>query len=132
MNSVSSPFLLLFRDATPEMYRSLAPEQRQELVRQWNAWYDGLVAEGKVEHGTPLEPQGRVVSGPRGEVITDGPFGETKEAIAGYFWLSVTDIDEATNIARGCPSLPLGISVEVRPIARFSPVLPDLHGRLPR
>jgi hypothetical protein len=86
-------------------------------MQEWNAWYDGLAAQGKVQHGHPLEPQVRVVSGPRGERVLDGPFAESKEAIGGYFLLTVADLEEATEIAQRCPSLRLGMTVEVRAIA---------------
>jgi hypothetical protein len=112
-----SPYLLIFRDASSDMYKAISPEQRQQLMQQWNAWYDGLAAQGKVQHGHPLEPTGRVVSGSRGERITDGPFAESTEGIGGYFFLTVRDLEEATEIARGCPSLSYGMSVEVRPIS---------------
>ncbi|MBI2515447.1 MAG: hypothetical protein HYV95_00900 [Opitutae bacterium] len=126
---MNSSFLLIFRDSNPGIYRTLTPERRQRLVQEWNAWYDDLAAQGKVQQGHPLEPGGRVVSGPRGEVVTDGPYAEAKEAVGGYFFLQVADLDEATAIAKHCPSLPLGLSVEVRPVAEFSPTLRELRGR---
>jgi hypothetical protein len=125
---VKSPFLLLFRDAPGDVYQGMSAEQRQQLMVQWNVWYDGLAAEGKVEHGHPLETQGRLVSGSRGERVTDGPFAESTESIGGYFFLLVRDLDEATEIARGCPSLRYGMRVEVRPIAVSCPTL-GVHGR---
>ncbi len=123
-----SPFLLIFRDTSNDVYKAMSPDQRQQLMQQWNAWYDGLAAEGKVEHGHPLEPQGRVVSGAKGERVTDGPFAEATEGIGGYFLLTVRDLDEATAIARRCPSLPYGMHVEVRPIADACATL-GVHGR---
>ncbi len=94
----------------------MSPQERQDLLEKWNAWFDGLVASGKLQSGHPLEPEGRTVSGPSGERITDGPFVETKEAIGGFFLLSVADIEEATAIARACPGLSYGMRVEVRPV----------------
>jgi hypothetical protein len=127
----SSPFLLLFRNAGPDVHAHLSPEQRAQLTKQWNDWYDGLAAQGKVQHGRPLGLQGRVVSGVGGQRVMDGPYAEAKEAIGGYFFLNVANLDEATEIAKGCPGLPLGLTVEVRPIAEFSPVLDGLRGRPP-
>src|SRR5690348_13924248 len=112
-----SPYLVIFRDASPDAYRNMSAERRQLLMRRGNVWYDGLAAAGKVEHGHPLEPRGRVVSGSHGERVTDGPFAESTEGIGGYFLLTVGDLDEATEIARRCPSLAHGMTVEVRPIA---------------
>jgi len=128
METKPSPFLLIFRDAPPDSYRMVSAEQRQQLLQQWNEWYDQLAQDGKVEHGHPLEPGGRIVSGPRGERIVDGPFAEATEVIGGYFFLNVSGLDEATEIARSCPSLPLGMSIEVRavggPCARLG-----IHGQ---
>ncbi len=118
-----SPYLLIFRDGNPEAYKRMSPEERQHLMEKWNTWYAGLAATGKVEHGSPLEPRGRVVAGADGRRVTDGPFAETTEAIGGYFVLGVADLDEATEIARGCPSLPYGMSVEVRPVAEVCATL---------
>lgn len=128
MATNTSPFLLIFRDSTPERYAALSPEQRQRLLQQWNSWYDGLAVQGKVQHGHPLESEARVVSGSHGERVVDGPFAEAKEAVGGYFLLTVSDIDEATEIAKHCPSLDLGISVEVRPVAEYCEAL-GVRGR---
>lgn len=121
------PFLLIFRDASPSAYKTLSAEERQKLMSQWNAWYDRLEAAGKVQHGHPLEPEGRVVA-MRGDRVVDGPFAESKEAIGGYFFLTVADLDEATAIAKECPSLPYGLTVEVRPLAQCCAVL-QVKGR---
>jgi hypothetical protein len=130
--SSASPYLLLFRNAGPDTHQHLSAEQRTQLTKKWNDWYDGLAAAGKVQHGRPLGLGGRVVSGASGERVVDGPYAETKEVVGGYFFLTVADIDEATAIAKGCPGLPLGLTVEVRPVADASPVLEDLRGRPPQ
>lgn len=128
----SSSFLLLFRNAGPDVHAHLNTEGRAKLTQQWNDWYESLAAKGKVEHARPLELGGRVVSGPRGERVTDGPYAEAKEIVGGYFFLKVADLDEATAIAQQCPGLPLGLTVEVRPVADVSPVLKDVPGRPPK
>lgn len=128
----TAPYLLLFRNAGPETHAGLTPKQREALAQRWNDWYDSLAAAGKVEHGQPLGLEGRVVSGRRGERVVDGPFAETKEVVGGYFMLNVADMDEATAIARQCPGLPLGLTVEIRPLAAVSPVLDAVRARAPR
>jgi hypothetical protein len=97
-------------------------------MEQWNAWYEGLAAAGKVQHGHPLQASGRVVSGTRGERVMDGPYLEAKEAIGGYFFLTVDSLEEATEIAQRCPSLSHGMIVEVRPIAEACETL-GVRGR---
>lgn len=123
METQTSAFLLLFRELDPDVYSGMTAGQRAELMDAWNAWYDGLAARGQVQHGHPLLPQARVVSGPKGERIVDGPFSEAKEAIGGYFMLTVSSFDEATEIAQRCPSLPYGMHVEVRQVADACPSL---------
>jgi hypothetical protein len=130
-NFSASPFMLLFRNAGPDVHAHLSAAQRAALTQQWNDWYDGLARQGKVQHGRPLALGGRVVSGPKGEHVVDGPYAETKEVVGGYIFLTVGDIDEATAVARQCPGLPLGLTVEVRPVADVSPVLAGVPGRDP-
>jgi hypothetical protein len=108
-------FLLLFRaplDDEPEP----SPEEMEGIFAEWFAWSERVGAEGKYHGGNPLEETGKVIRGETGETVTDGPFVESKEVLCGYFLISATDMDDALRIARGCPGLPSGMSVEVRPI----------------
>ena len=47
--------------------------------------------------------------------ITDGPFAETKEQLAGFYMIDAKDLDEAIHIASGIPPARVG-SIEVRPV----------------
>jgi hypothetical protein len=58
-----------------------------------------------------------VLAGKEGRVVKDGPFAEAKEAVAGYVMVKAGSLDQAVEIARGCPGLRVGTTVEVRPIA---------------
>ena len=114
-SSVSSgPYLLFFRYTGPEVFRPLSPTQRQGLINDWNSWFETLLAAGKAVEGQPLELDTRIVSGPGGARITDGPFPEAKEAVGGYVLLTTTDRDEATAIAQKHPALAHGMIIEVR------------------
>lgn len=116
-----SAYLLLFRNSGPENYQNLSPEQRQDVIMRWNAWFDGLVAQGRAVEGQPLEMDTRVVSGPGGGRIVDGPFPEAKEAVGGYVKLLVSGMEEATEIARRHPGLEHGLVIEIRQLT------PDCH-----
>ena len=48
-------------------------------------------------------------------MLTDGPFAETKEALAGFYLIEAKDLDEAVKIAAKIPPAEVG-SIEVRPI----------------
>jgi hypothetical protein len=50
----------------------------------------------------------------RGDVVTDGPFAETKEALGGYYLIEAADLDQALAVAKLCPAGFGG--VEVRPV----------------
>ena len=68
---------------------------------------------GKLNGGEALQPTATATS-IRGDVVTDGPFAETKEALGGYYLVEARDLDHALEIAKLCPA-PFG-GVEVRPI----------------
>ncbi len=53
----------------------------------------------------------------RGDVITDGPFVDAKEIVAGFYILEAPDLDAALAIAKRNPACQLGGGVEVRPVA---------------
>lgn len=108
------PYLLLFRNTGPEIFKDLSPSQRQELITRWNDWFESLTAEGKASEGQPLEMETRVVSGPGGGRVVDGPFAEAKEAIGGYVKILASDLNEATRIAQRHPALAHGMIIEIR------------------
>jgi hypothetical protein len=118
--------MLIFRDSSPETYAAMTAAEREQAARDWYDWYDGLISQGKVTTGHPLEAGGRVVSGRRGERVVDGPFAEAKEAIGGFFMLTVATLDEATEIARQCPNLKHGMNVEVRQVRAVCPLAEGL------
>ena len=112
--TTTNDHLLLFRGNVWD--RGLPPAQIQKVVSDWMAWFERLKAEGKCAGGHPLEERGKVVSGKQ-RMVADGPFAESKEAIGGYFYLTVADENEAIEIAKKCPGLEYGVVVEVRPVA---------------
>jgi len=113
-------FMLLFRGN--DWYKGLSPEEIQRVTSQWMDWFTRLTGQGKVTAGSPLEAEIRIVSSKSGQVVADGPFTESKEAVGGYFLLRVDTFDEAVAIARQCPGLPYGSKVEVRQVAEICPL----------
>ena len=112
--SNATPYMLIFRNTGAENYRHLSASQQQALVGRWNAWFEGLLAQGKATIGQPLEDATRIVAGPGGSRIVDGPFPEAKEAVGGFVTLQVSGLAEATEIARRHPGLEYGMVIEVR------------------
>jgi len=58
--------------------------------------------------------------------VTDGPFIETKEQVAGYFLIEARDMDAAIAVAKRVPGARIG-TVEIRPLREISG-LPDGRG----
>jgi hypothetical protein len=115
MSTEKSDYLLLFRGTNWD--KGLSPEEVQRVVGEWYSWFNGLIQDGRAVDGRPLMDTGKIVSGKKGRTVADGPFAESKEAIGGYFYLRVSGIDEAVEIAQQCPGLEYGLDVEVRPVA---------------
>lgn len=111
---MSQTYLLLFRNTGPENYAALTSDERQDIMERWNQWYAQLAEKGKAIEGQPLMDDTRIVMGPGGHRITDGPFAEAKEAIGGYVKIVVADLDEATAIASAHPALAHGLVIEIR------------------
>jgi hypothetical protein len=105
---------LLFRGQS--WHKGLSPAEIQTVVGQWTTWFEELNQHGKIQAAHPLEHESRIVSWKKGRTVVDGPFAESKEAIAGYILLEVDGWYEAIEIAKECPALKYGSSIEVRPV----------------
>ncbi len=111
-----SDFLFLIRGSN-RLARS--PEDMQKSMQKWVTWFNGLHEQGVIKDpGNPLDASGKVVRGSRKEVH-DGPYAEAKDLVNGYVLIESATIDEAVEIAQGCPIFEDGGSVEVRPIKTF-------------
>ena len=94
--------------------KDIAREEIQNAIDQFYVWLDRLVAEGKMKTGQRLANAGKTVS--RKNVVTDGPFGDVKEVIGGYWFIVAGSLEEAAKIAAGNPCLNCGLFYEIRPI----------------
>jgi hypothetical protein len=117
MATTPSAFLLLVRETRPDAYEAMSPAETQAALDRWNAWVDRMTRTGKLVAANPLEARVRMVSGARGERVVDGPFVEAKELVGGFFLLTDTTLEEATALAKECPNLPHGMTVEIRGVA---------------
>jgi len=52
--------------------------------------------------------------------VTDGPFAETKEQLAGFYLIEASDLDDAVRVAAKLPPARIG-SIEIRPVRELSP-----------
>lgn len=108
-------FLLLFRGD----YEAVPPqgtEEWQATAKKWQDWIGSIAAQNKwVAPGQQLSQGGKVVRA--SGVITDGPYTEIKETLFSYCTIKAESMEEAAEMAKGCPILLIGGSVEVRELA---------------
>lgn len=108
-------FALIFRTSTDNEFKP-TPAQLQEMLTSWTNWMGGIAAKDKlVDKGSRMGISGSKTIAP-GNVITDGPYTEVKEFINGVMYIRAESIDEAVELAKGCPMLRGGGKVEVRPL----------------
>jgi hypothetical protein len=84
---------------------------------EWSAYTQALIEAGIMVSGAGLQgvetaTTVQVRSGER--LLTDGPFADTKEHVAGYELIEATDLDEAIEVAAGHPATTAG-AIEIRP-----------------
>ena len=90
-------FVLLFRLDILTKEKQPSPELLQEYMKQYQDWIGGIAAQNKFVGGTGLSTEGKVLK--HNNVITDGPFAEVKESIAGYTIIRALDFDDAVKMA---------------------------------
>src|SRR5262245_15119050 len=109
-----SKFMYLFR-SNPTAYQSLSPERMQQTLKKWIDWKDTLQKDGHINQlGERLDGTGKVVKG-KAKAVTDGPYVEVKDFIGGYMIVEAKGMDQAVELAMGCPILESDGTVEIRP-----------------
>ncbi len=99
---------LLTKEAQP------SPEQMQVYLKMYQDWVGGIAAQNKFVGGKGLSTEGKVIKS--NQLITDGPFAEVKESLAGFIIVRAKDFDDAVSMAKACPILQGDNSVEVRKV----------------
>jgi len=93
-------------------------EMQTEVFAAYMAYNDALKKADAYVAGDALLPTATATTvRVRGseQLVTDGPFAETTEALGGYYLVEAKDIDEAVKWAKECPGSKYG-TVEVRPV----------------
>jgi len=92
-----------------------APDATPEDLEPCDDHSDELVAGGSMLAAYALTPRDMATS-VRADAITDGPFLDSKEVVAGFYVIEAPDLDAALAIARTNPVVRDGGGVEVRPV----------------
>ncbi|WP_298145742.1 YciI family protein [Flavobacterium sp.] len=110
-------FMLVFRGGNTHPQNAFSKEAK-EYIQYWMTWMQDLGEKGILVGGENLERTGKQVSG-KSKVVTDGPFIQDKEMINGYLIINAKDINEAIEIAKGCPIFKENGKVEVRQVHKL-------------
>lgn len=101
-----------------EIGNAMTAEDWKQISAESMAYDKALEADGVYITAEALESQktARTVRVRKGKaLITDGPFAETKEQVAGFILVDARDAEHAMDIAKGIPLARIG-AVEVRPV----------------
>jgi hypothetical protein len=110
-------YLLLIHD-DETLFTKLNEAERNSLYQEYGAYTESLKSSGVYRDGRQLQPTSTAttVTVRDGEqVVTDGPFAETKEQLGGFYLIEVDSLDEAIEWAAKIPSA-RGGKIEVRPL----------------
>jgi len=112
---MSQYLILLYEDES--FYAQATPDVLDGVMQAHNRFAEQVTGLGaKILAGNALQPTSTATT-IRNDVVTDGPFIESKEALGGYYLIEANDLDQALAVAKLCPANAGG--VEVRPIMVF-------------
>ena len=107
-------FMLIFRNEKTEGAEKPSAEQMQAIMKQWQSWIRGIAKMGQYSGTNRLLPEGKSIKPDK--IISDGPYMEVKEMVGGYVIVKAGSLNEAVELAKGCPNLLYGGNVEVRAV----------------
>jgi hypothetical protein len=112
---MSQYLILIYEDES--YYAQATPDVLDGVMQAHNRFAEQVTGLGaKILAGNALQPTSTATT-IRNDVVTDGPFIESKEALGGYYLIEASDLDQALAVAKLCPANAGG--VEVRPIMVF-------------
>ncbi len=99
-----------------EAFEDSSPEEMQAEFDLHMKWIEDLG--DHYDSGEPLHTEAKNIKG-KDKVVSDGPFIEAKELVGGFYIIKANSLQEATELAKGCPVLGHGGSIEVREIMKM-------------
>jgi hypothetical protein len=104
-------------------------EQIDTAIADFYAWLNRHIEAGNMRAGSRLSVERVNVS--KAGVITDGPFGEAKEVVGGFWFATAASLREAADLLSDSPTIPCGLHYEVRPIDPLPCTASDLTNETP-
>lgn len=109
--SPHSEYLVLSRG---QWDKGTSKEDIESAIHQFYEWYARNLATGRMKAGSRLGIERALVS--KKGIVTDGPFGEAKEVVGGYWFIVARSLREAAELAAQNPCARYGLSFEIRPL----------------
>ena len=106
-----SEYLVLSRG---QWDKNASKEDIESAIQKFYDWYERNLNEGRMKAGSRLSTEAAMVS--KSGIATDGPFGEAKEVVGGYWFIVAGSLREAAEIASQNPCAQYGLSFEIRPL----------------
>jgi len=112
----TTKYLCMYRGAPSQGQNKPSPAQMQEMFAAFNGWKEKFKA-NILDMGAKLQPTGKVVTAAG---VTDGPFAEAKEIVAGFMIVAADDYEGAVAVVSAMPGMQMpGACVEIREMATF-------------
>ncbi len=108
--------LLIYDDE--KLWAGMSDAERGAIYGEYGAYTQGLRDTGAFVAGDALQPTAAATTvrvRDAEQLVTDGPFAETKEQLGGYYVVEANDVDEAIALAERIPAA-RGGTIEVRPL----------------
>jgi hypothetical protein len=102
-----------------QAFAALPEPQLTKILTDYREFTQSIVKSGHFRAGARLQLSGTatVLREPAGKrTVTDGPYAETREQLAGYYVVECENLDQALGLAARIPSVRVGGAIEVRPL----------------
>ena len=113
MNAQSSPseYLVLSRG---QWDKGASKDDIEAAIQKFYDWYARNLDAGRMKAGSRLGIERATVS--KAGIVTDGPFGEAKEVVGGYWFIVARSLGEGAELAAQNPCARFGLTFEIRPL----------------
>jgi len=111
MSEQVSEYLVLSRG---QWDKDASKEDIEAAIQRFYDWLAQNIEAGRMKMGSRLSRERAMVS--KSGIVTDGPFGEGKEIIGGYWFIVARSLGEAATLAGENPCAQHGLSFEIRPL----------------
>jgi len=101
---------------TNDAWHNKPQAEKDALMQRYMAWVKDLRASGAFKDGSPVGRGGTILAKDAAGAVRATAIDVNAESLTGYFIIEARDLAHAEELARGCPAIGHGETVQVRPI----------------